>query len=383
MTTNAADIDSSAVHGMCAPGYERVAEAFAGTLAEGRELGAAFAVARDGELVVDLWGGIADRTSGRAWQADTLAPIFSGTKALVAVCLLLLMDRGQLELDAPAARYWPEFGKPRVRVREIVSHTARLPGIDAAVSLHDVLDERRMAALLAEQQPSEDPRAARCYHALTFGWLCGELVRRVDGRALGRFFAEEIAGPLGLELWIGLPAEQESRVATLELADSWPTVPYLEPDRLARDPFLRSIWANPPLLLREGFPWNRRDVHAAGIPGGGAIGTVRSIAQLFARSRELLRPETLALACTTLSEGRFETVDRQWRYGVGFQLSTDEQPFGPVTDAFGHPGAGGSVHGCWPAHGIGFSYAMNLLRDDEDEDARAARLLGALHEAVA
>ena len=182
--------------GYVAPGYEPVREAFERNFAERGELGAAFAAFRNGEPVVDLWGGIADRASGRPWREDTLQLIYSGTKGLVALCVLMLIDRGKLRLDDPVNRHWPEFGKPEILVRHIVSHTARLPGIDTPITVADLHDDRRMAAILAAQAPNPDPRAALCYHALTYGWLCGELVRRVDGRSVGRFFAEEVAGPL-------------------------------------------------------------------------------------------------------------------------------------------------------------------------------------------
>src|SRR5262249_47251393 len=160
--------------------------------------------------VVDLWGGIADSVTGRQWQEDTMQVVFSGAKGCTAVCVAILLDRGLLELGAPVADYWPEVaaaGKQNVSVREVVSHTARLPVLEAPVSWLDAMDGRAMAELLAEQPQNADPRAIDVYHALTFGWLCGELVRRVDGRTIGRFFAEEVASPLRLELWLGLPAE--------------------------------------------------------------------------------------------------------------------------------------------------------------------------------
>ena len=235
------------VNGYVAPGFERVRAAFEANFRLRDELGAAFAVYRDGEPVVDLWGGTAERATGRPWQEDSLQLIFSGTKGLVATCVLILLDRGALALDDPVARHWPEFaaaGKADVRVRDLVAHTARLPGLEQEVSVDEILDDRRMAALLAAQAQSDDPRAAGCYHPLTFGWLVGELVRRTDGRSVGRFFAEEVAQPLGLELWIGLPGEHASRVTTIEPD---PAVQADDPD-----PLSRQIWANPPDLGARG-----------------------------------------------------------------------------------------------------------------------------------
>lgn len=378
------------IGGFVAPGFERVADVFERNFAERDELGAAFSAVRDGETVVDLYGGVADRATGRPWAKDTLQLIFSGTKGLVAVCVLLLLERGRLELDAPVARYWPEFGKESVRVRDVVSHTARLPGIETEVGFDAYPDFARMAGILAKQAQNDDPRAGFCYHALTYGWLCGELVRRADGRSVGRVFADEVAGPLGLELWIGLPEDQEARVSTIEQHERWPTSAHLAPGRFADDRLTWSIWGNPPTFAREGFPWNRRDYHAAEIPGANAVGTARSVARLYgclARGGELdgvrlLSEETVRLGRTELRRGWEQVMDRPAAFGIGFQLQTEEQSLGPPEDAFGHGGAGGSMHGAWPGLRVGFSYAMNMMRDDEDEEGRAKTLLRALHEAV-
>ncbi len=212
------------IDGEVAPGFEPVRAAFAENFRTRREQGAAFAVTLDGQPVVDLWGGVADAESARPWRRDTLQLIFSGTKGLVALCVLMLVDRGQLDPDAPVARYWPEFaaeGKGDVRVSELTSHQARLPGFRTRIAEDELVDDVRLGALLAAQPMESDPRALSCYHPLSYGWLCGELVRRVDGRSVGRFFAEEVASPLGLDVWIGLPAELEGRVSTLRYADDW------------------------------------------------------------------------------------------------------------------------------------------------------------------
>jgi CubicO group peptidase (beta-lactamase class C family) len=374
--------NGSEIHGRAAPGFEEVADEFARNFAERDEVGAAFAAVRDGETVVDLWGGLADRSAGRPWREDTLQLVFSGTKGLVAVCVLLAIERRLLELDAQVSRYWPAFGKDAIRVRDVVSHTARLPGLDAPAGLDDLTDPERMARRLEAQEPSDDPRAAFCYHALTYGWLCGELIRRVDGRTVGRFFADEVAAPLGLELWLGLPAEHEHRVSTIELAPDWPRSVALRAKTHARDPLARSIWGNPPVFDPDLFPWNRRDFHAAEIPAVGAIGTARSLATMYASLDRVLRPETLALARTPLAGG-FDEVHRAERsFGVGFALQ--QRPLGPgeTRDEVGHGGAGGSGHAAWPEAGVGFSYAMNLLRDDEPRDPRAHALLAALHRSL-
>ena len=383
----------AAIEGFVAPGFERVAEAFGQNFKGGEEVGAAFAAVQDGALVVDIWGGLADRATNRPWARDTLQLVFSGSKGVLATMVLMLIDRGLIDIDAPVSRYWPEFGKDEIRVRHVVSHTARLPGNDAPLSIADLTDDRGMAASLARQSPSADPRAAHCYHALNFSWLCGELVRRVSGKSAGQFLADEIAGPLALELWMGLPEAQEKRTSTLYLAPDWGTAPFLDPGLWARDALVESIWGNPPLWgdpvhwTPETFPWNTRAFHGAEIAGAGAIGAARAIATLYGVLAQggapLLSRETLALGRRTVADGLDEVHGNRLRTGIGFQLQTELRLLGPPDDAFGHNGAGGSSHGAWPEHRIGFSYAMNLMRDPTSDDQRALRVLTALHKAAA
>ncbi|WP_158815031.1 serine hydrolase [Methylocapsa sp. S129] len=382
----------AAIEGFVAPGFERVAEAFGQNFKIGEELGAAFAAVQDGVLVVDIWGGVADRATSRPWTRDTLQLVFSGSKGVLATMILMLIDRGLIDIDVPVSRYWPEFGKDAILVRHIVSHTARLPGNDAPLSLADLTDDRGMALRLARQSPSIDPRAAHCYHALNFSWLCGELVRRVSGQSAGQFLAQEIAGPLSLELWMGLPEAREKRASTLYLAPDWGMAPFLDPTLWARDSLIESIWGNPPLWgdpvnwTPGTFPWNTRAFHRAEIAGAGAIGTARAIATLYGVLAQggapLLSRETLALGRRTVADGLDEVHGARLRTGIGFQLQTELRLLGPPEDAFGHNGAGGSSHGAWPEHRIGFSYAMNLMRDPSSDDQRALRVLTALHKAV-
>lgn len=369
---------------LVAPGFELVAEEFERNFAERGELGAAFAAVRDGELVVDLWGGVADRERSRPWERDTLQLIFSGTKGLVAICLLMLTDRDQLDLEARVSHYWPEFaaaGKGEVRVREIVSHTARLPGFAKPMTAEELTDDRRMAELLAAQPQFGDPRAGDVYHGLTYGWLCGELVGRIDGRSVGRFFAEEIAGPLDLEIFIGLPEELEPRVSRLETAPGWNAGGLF--DASIEDDLARSVWSNPVTFSGRELPWNSPAYHRAEIPGAGAIATARSIATLYANLEQLLSAEALALGASELARRHDPILDEPQRFGVGFELQTELAAFGPPKDAFGHTGAGGSSHGRWPTQNVGFSYAMNLMHDDyADGDPRPRALLEALHRCV-
>jgi CubicO group peptidase (beta-lactamase class C family) len=375
------------VGGSVAPGYEAVEEEFNRNFVERGEIGAAFAAVRDGEPVVDLWGGTADLASGRRCERDTLHVIFSGTKALVGVCMLLLLERGAIELEAPVAQYWPEFaaaGKQDIRVSALVSHRAGLPGVRQAIGTDDFANPVRLAALLAAQEPLVEP-GTLCYHPITFGWLCGELVRRVDGRSIGRFFAEEVAAPLGLDLWIGLPAEHEHRVARLELAHDWGN------DEIPTPPgsVAELVVLNPPVWTREHFPWNRPELHAAEIAGAGGIGSSRALARLYAcLARGGSLDEVRLLDEATVLRGRAELArgpellgGDEIAFGIGFRLQDPARPFGPPEDAFGHSGAGGSMHGAWLAERVGFSYAMNLMRMDRGDD-RARALIHALYRCV-
>ncbi|KQV03151.1 serine hydrolase domain-containing protein [Devosia sp. Root105] len=380
---------SAPVEGHVAPGFEAVAEEFARNFTVRGDVGAAFAAVHRGTLVVDLWGGMA--APGRPWQADTLQVIYSGTKGLFAGCVLKLVERGQLDLNAPVARYWPEFaqnGKARVLVRHVTSHSAGLPGIATSLRAADYTDYARMEALLAAQPLAADPNAFHCYHPVTIGWLVGALVRRVDGRTLGRFFAEEIAGPLGLDAFIGLPESLEPRVGRIELGPGM--LPFDEafgPEQRA-DPVFASIWGNPPLFPEE-LPWNTRAYHAAEIGGAGGIATARSMARYYGAMAqggsidgvEILRPETVALGRAEQSRFMDPYIAEAMAFGVGWALQTPQGRFGPAPDAFGHSGAGGSIHGGWPTEQVGFSYTMNQMRGDP-EDLRSRHVLKRLYEIV-
>ncbi|MER5748689.1 serine hydrolase domain-containing protein [Streptomyces sp. NPDC002088] len=375
------------VQGTTSPGFEAVTEVFARNFERYGEVGAAFAAYRDGEPVVDLWGGLADPATGRAWRADTLQLVFSGAKGLTSACVLLLAERGLLDLDAPAAHYWPEFaaaGKERITVAEILSHQARLPGVQQPVSNEELLDHAHMAKLLAAQPPSDDPRAGFVYHALTWGWLTGELVRRVDGRTVGALFAEEFARPLGLDVRLGLPDEEHHRVAVTLAGPGVLPSPQSEDE----DSF-RALTRNPLTAPDAPALWNSPAFRRAGLPAVGAYVTARSMARFYAclaRGGELdgirvLKESTVALARRELRRGVSPLWGTPMAYGAGYELRTELALFGPPPDTFGHAGAGGSRHGAWPGERVGFSYAMNLTRA-EFPDRRPLDLLAALHDAV-
>jgi CubicO group peptidase (beta-lactamase class C family) len=380
------------INGFVAPGFERVRDAFAKNFEHG-ESGAACCVYLDGEPVVDLVGGVADRTTGRPWTPDTLVPVFSTTKGATAVCANLLIERQLLDPRAPVARYWPEFaanGKAGVLVRHVLSHSAGLPVVEGEFTLEAALGWDPVVEQLATQAPRWEPGTQVGYHMRTYGWLVGELVRRIDGRTIGRFFREEIAEPLELDFWIGLPEALEPRVARL--------IPPAEPE----DPEVRELMAavmapgtlmgdaltGPANLFRYDEMWNSRAVHAAELPSSNGIGSARAVARLYAslvgevdRVRTLRR-ETVSDATIPVIEGTDVVIGAPMRYGLGFSLGdalTSAAPGG----AFGHSGAGGSLGFGQPGERIGFGYVMTRMQIGLTEDRRPRNLVRALNASLA
>lgn len=377
------------IGGRVAAGYEAVRDEFDAIMARPGEAGAAFAAVVDGVPVVDLWGGLRHRDPLAPWQQDTVQLLFSGTKGLVAVCLLLLLERGRISLDRPVSDYWPAFaasGKTDILVRHVVSHQAGLPFVDPMPTPQEALDSVLMAARLAAQASVWPPGSAITYHALTYGWLCDGVIRHVDGRSSGRFFAEEVAAPLQLDAWIGLPSSIDGRVATILRA----------PDYLvnkgeataAEAEMLKRVFAGGS-LAGEYFPWNDTAALRAEIPAINGVATARAMARLYgciARGGEidgvrLLRQEIIRWAYAPIGAGLDRLTHKPLAFSTGFEIQSETQWYGPAVQAFGHSGAGGSVHGAWPHLHTGFSYSMNLMRRD-DVDGRAQRLLSALHAVV-
>jgi CubicO group peptidase (beta-lactamase class C family) len=326
---------------------------------------------------------VADPDDGTPWATDTMAPVFSATKGLTAVCALLLWERGQLDLDAPVAEVWPEFaaaGKERVTTRHLLTHQAGLPVFDQPITIDECCDPDLPAERLAAQTPVWEPGTAHGYHALTFGWLCDAILRRVAGVGVGRFFAAEVAEPLGLEAWIGLPGELEGRVSEIRMRN-------FELDPPASD-YGRRVYFNPPIFA-EPLPWNAAGLHSVENAAVGAIATARSLARLYSCLAQggsldgvrLCSPEAVARATALRVRGKDPYTDEAAAFGLGFQLQTEMLAYGPPLDGFGHTGAGGSVHGAWPRHRVGFSYCMNEMRSAPG-DARARRILTALFECI-
>jgi CubicO group peptidase (beta-lactamase class C family) len=384
------------VQGEVAPGFDRVRDAFVRNFAKSSEVGAACAAYVGGRCVVDLWGGTADIATGRPWDRDTMALFFSTTKGLTAMAAHRLVERGELDLDAPVACYWPEFaaeGKGAIPVRYLLNHQAGLAAVDATMPLDDVLAWDPVVDALAAQPPNWPPGSAHGYHALTFGWLIGEVVRRITGESLGTFFRREIAAPLGLDLWIGLPTSEAGRVAPLvdqDIPDDMRAMieQFMQSQTLLTRALLGPSGALGETVASAGEVYNRADVHAAEIPAANGIGTARSLARLYGSlvadvdGIRTLSPETVAAARATSSHGPDLVLIVVTHFGLGFMLPEQFSPLGGPA-SFGHPGAGGSVAFADPDASLGFGYVPNQMQLNLAGDPRAARLVRAVYQSLA
>jgi CubicO group peptidase (beta-lactamase class C family) len=400
------------VDGTVEPGFEGVREAFAANFTEHGEVGAGFSLVVDGRTVVDLWGGVADNTTGAPYGRDTLQLVFSTTKGATAICANLLAQRGELDVDAPVTSYWPEFaqsGKGDIPVRWLLCHKSGLPYIDAPLGLDEVLAWDPAVEGLAAMGPLWEPGAAHGYHAVTYGWLVGEVVRRVTGKSLGTFFADEVAGPLGLEFWIGLPADQQARVAPLtNHRPRFGPGAAVPPSGDREDAGLGSLAETIEQLLGPGSmlvtalggstalpfttdgAFNLPEVRAAELPAANGVTNARSLARMYAatigkvegsEAGPLLTPDQVAAASTTQTTGPDQVLMFETTFGLGFMTSSPFSPYGGPR-SFGHAGAGGSVGFADPEHGLGFGYVMNRTMTNLSGDPRSRGLVAAVYDAI-
>jgi CubicO group peptidase (beta-lactamase class C family) len=380
------------VEGECETRFAALREVFAKSFETG-EVGAAVAVAIDGETVVDLWGGHRDAAREQAWTCDTLVNVYSTTKGLTAICANRLAEQGKLDLDAPVARYWPEFaaaGKERIPVGWLLCHRAGLPALRDAVPAGARYDWDYWCEALAAEAPFWEPGTRHGYHARTYGNLVGEVVRRIDGRSLGRYFREELAEPLGLDFHIGLAPEHDARVAEILPA---PPGPPDAPDPFAaarRNPqsLVGRVFGNPAIAPSD---VNTRAWRAAEIPAANGHGTARGLARIYGALAtdgtldgvSVLGPEQIARANTEQACGPDAVLaPLHSRFGLGFMMTQPMIPFGPNPRSFGHPGAGGSIAFADPDARLGFAYTMNQMQTGLGGDARGFALIGALYAAL-
>jgi CubicO group peptidase (beta-lactamase class C family) len=358
---------SAEVQGSCDARFEPVRALFREQMANPEELGAAVAVTLDGKRVVDLWAGPADAAKTRAWTPDTIVNLFSTTKGMAAICAHRLVDQGKLDLDAPVARYWPEFAqadKGAIPVRWLLDHSAGLPAVAKVLPAGASIDWTLMTEALAEQEPWWTPGSEHGYHALTFGWLIGEVVRRVSRRSVGAYFRDEVAGPLDADLWIGTPADLDARTAQLVIGNMNTGENGLMAAILAKaKPYALKAFLNPIPVPPGGF--DSRAWRGAEIPAANGHGSARALATIYgalASGESVLSRESIDRARTEQRSGLDNVLPLlDTKFGLGFQLGTTAEPIGPNPRAFGHSGMGGSLGFADPEAGIGFGYAMNRM----------------------
>ena len=373
------------IQGHVDDGYGGIADAFAANFAERGELGAAFCLYVDGVERVHLWGGTADDRTGRPWDESTLQLVFSSTKGIVATCLARLVQAGALTYEDPVAKHWPEFGvngKEAITVGQLLSHQAGLIGVDAPLDFDAIMSVTPVIESLQSQTPMWPPGTAHGYHAITFGWLAGELLARVDGRRIGQYVQDEIAGPLELDMWIGLPESEEPRVSRLALAPvpDDPELLALLGRLYARDAYgYKALALDGRISTAGDNHFNSRAVHATEMPGANGITTARALARMYAATIgevdgvRLLDRDTMDLARTERVQGDDLTLLVPSRFGAGFWLHDTSAPM--IQDgSFGHPGAGGSLAYANPELGIGYGYVMNRMGAAVTGDARTLAL---------
>ncbi|WP_234533304.1 serine hydrolase domain-containing protein [Streptomyces shenzhenensis] len=386
------------VHGTVAEGFEPVRDAFASNFELLGDRGAAVAVYRDGHRVVDLWGGTRDfdGAAGDApWEHGTAQIVRSATKGVAAAVLLLLHQRGELDLDAPVGEYWPEYkaaGKERTLVRQLLSHRAGVPVLDRPLTPAEAADPDLGAAAVAAQAPVWEPGTDHGYHAQTYSWLTGELVRRVTGRTIGEWIADEIAGPAGAELWLGLPTAQQARVGRVGPVESPATAGALRtrPKRAVSE-----AYADPGSLTRRAFgaisplpDENDPAYRAAALPASNGVATADGLARFYASligevdgGRRLFTPQTVELARAEQSAGADRVLVVATRFGLGYMLHGSASPL-LSPGSFGHPGRGGALAFADPGAGIAFGYVTNGFRKSVTADPRAQALVRAVRAAL-
>jgi CubicO group peptidase (beta-lactamase class C family) len=381
------------MHGEVDDGFGRVADAFAANFTEHGDVGAACTLSVDGRVVVDVWGGDADRGAARPWERDTLVITFSTTKGVTAVVCNRLIEQGRLAPEAPVAQYWPEFaanGKEAITVGDVLSHRAGLAHCEGEFTLDEVMAVEPVVRALAAQAPNWEPGTAHGYHARTYGWLTGEIVRRITGVSLGTYFAAELGRPLGLDYYIGLPESLEPRVARLYPPVADAAMQELIDAALAdQSTLMGKVMSGPSKLFRYDDMWNTRALHATEMPSSNGIGDARSLARLYAACVgdvtavdgtpfRALADETVAAATVVRSEGTDCVLGMASGFGLGF-IGPLMMPPGVGPCAFGHAGAGGSLAFADPDPGLGFGYVMNQMQLGMTGDQRTETLVAATY----
>ena len=368
------------IHGVCPDRFAAVRAAFEANFATGQELGARFALVQAGELVVDLWAGFADRTRTKPFDDKTLTPVFSTTKAIAALLIARLVDQGKLAYDQPVADVWPEFGaagKEAITIEQVMSHQEGLSGFPEEMEPALWFDWDAICAKLAAMAPLWPPGTASGYHPITFGYLAGEIFRRVDGRTMGTALRQDLAVPFDLDLWIGLPDAEHGRVADLQRPNGLPN--FGEINAATKAAFL-TPWSSP--AGRGQAEWRRME-----IPSANGHATAPALARLIGalandgwlEGDEILSPSLIAEASRERIHGQDLVLPFVMSWGAGFMRNSAVKVWGPGEQTFGHSGWGGSCAFADPETKLAGAYVMNKQSTDLIGDARAKRLIEAAY----
>lgn len=384
------------IRGEVASGLESVAEAFESAFEGKPDMGASLSIHIEGEEVVNLWAGQSRIADKARWEKDTLGVIFSCTKGLVAILAAQLVEQGLLSYEAKVVDYWPEFGahgKQNLTVAQLLSHKAGLSAPRKSFTPEQVLDWNFVVSSLADQQPLWEPGSGHAYHALTYGWLAGELIRRASGKSPGTLLQKQIAQPLDVEAWIGLPEALHAKAAELIVGDS--LFELTAEQQSKRDPSVED-WngksmtlggAFTPELAGDNSGFNNKQVREAEIPGAGGIASAQALSVIWSsvvtktRGIRLLKDETVELATQVQSQGKpvWEVPEPWPKYGMGFQLDSEARRYS-TPEGFGHDGAGGQVSFANPAKKIGFAFLTNQM--EAIGDVRATKIIDALNKSL-
>ena len=375
------------VQGQCDDKFAAIRQGFEDNLASGADIGASFAITRHGETIIDIWGGHLDEARTKSWQKDTIVNVYSTTKTMAALCLHVLSDRGEVDLASPVSRYWPEFaqnGKEGVEVRHFLSHSSGLAGMEGPTAPEDFYDWDKITDRLARQAPWWEPGTQSGYHAITQGFLLGEVVRRVTGQTIGAFLAREITGPLGTDFHIGTGEEHDARIGDLiPPEDEGKTLPGMELSEIAQ-----RVFTNPSIQAQEShkIAWRRAE-----IPAANGHGNARAVAETLAvlanggevRGKRLLSGEGARRILEIQTEGLDVVLGLPVRWGLGFALASDWLPLGPNPNSCFWGGYGGSFAMIDFDAQVTISYVMNRMIASLIDQTRVLKLVSGFYEALA